>query len=745
MKAFYLSAALLAVIFLLTSSFSGLGSFHVGNTTAISDTIEIPRPKLLLKFTPPGPLQDLKISNSLYDTTITLYGANFEIRIEERGLINKKKANLEYESKILALVYGEVKADRLSDVTTFSTDAKSGLSRKPILFNGYNACLTLGEKHSPNEDAVFDFQLILPFYTFSGIGPLDMKAQLIQTLQSFHFGDIDPNLLKPSDKEPSPKMVEQFKQLMEASQQRVKEERRSGNIGTGDKEGTCSPYMYAQKAPPMVGGLSKSQQREWQVKRGGFIVLSATGKDYDELVYQCTPTGCTDSGSKHFQSLRSDLSYHWEILSGDGYFPEIGCLPAGKKTAEGENIIFAVPFVEKDQSVTTKIRLTVKDEGGLNPKDEDIRHDLSIKTARTIDFEHLKVSVHGGEYALSAATGKKPIPDAGDCKPSEMQKIPNEDLNQPPQIKLSTASGNNKDLVTGEFVQVRVEALEDKDDYTFKCIPTSCKSTAPLTEAFSDAVQYYWEISAGPGSLIGAKAGRSVVYQAPQRLTDGRAATVELAVYAQNPSDYARDPKSPVAKVTFTIHQGYVSTFELPTNYRPSFLDGENLVTLAVAVQGAALNDVGELEIKSLDHVCTMVDFEMAERSAESGFATNYEGQLAQPKDAPHPDLFFPNAQNKDNYELYGPKITVKEEDYYDLAVAKKRSIGKDSARVVIRTEDGAAWARIRVKTPNSWIRERSGINYIPQDENQDRIADWWAAQHNVTNIMQDDDPVPQK
>ncbi|MCB0854408.1 MAG: hypothetical protein KDD63_19435, partial [Bacteroidetes bacterium] len=393
---------------------------------AQSDPITIERSRMTIRFVPPGPLGDLEVTSFLGDTTVVFYGTNYEIRLEEKGRVFSKKANINYESRAIAAGCGEPRSYRQSDFVEWFTGVTGGTSSTPMKINGYNACLQLSEGvfGAKDEEPTFSFSVTVPFYSLSCTGPADQKEAFLETLRSFSFYGIDPELQVPSDKE-IPKGIieladrmifEPFEDIVDTDVVLSRDE----NINVEDiMNPMCKPNWIPNEASGINLGLTQTFQTT--IRRDGFLALSAQAEDIDMISLSCrTLPKCGEKGENWMRYLYSPTRISWKIINpmNEVSFVQVGYLPENQLTANGENVILRPPDILLPGEVKTiRIQLKAEDIGTRSYIDSDKEEliELVFKGEKNSQGEvDIQVEVKGKVFR--AVPIHQPAKETADCE-----------------------------------------------------------------------------------------------------------------------------------------------------------------------------------------------------------------------------------------------------------------------------------------------------------------------------------------
>ena len=730
----------------LTGLFLLLG-FLAGflNMPVQEDPVEIVRPRITVSFVPPGPIDDLEVSGFMFDTTVTFYGNDFTLTLQESGTVSSKKANINYESKVMAAACGEPRAYRQSDFVEWFTGVSGSTSSNPLTVNDFNACLLLsdGVYNAPDEEPEFSFTLMVPFYTFSGRGPVRMKDELVKTLRSFTFYDIDPVLLEPSDKEVPQDLIDVAKGLIQDPLDRIID---TDVVMTRDDEKnvedimnpTCRPNTVPSASPIINLGLVAKPSGI--IRRDGYVPLSAKAEDIDLLHLFCQTVADCGEGSTWMHGMYSPTEISWKILSEEGSLVQVGCLPEYAKSATGENVILRPPLIFKPfETKTVRIQLTAKDLGNDTPSDNWRTKEIAVtftgrKRPDNIEVD-LEVEVEGELFLPQR--NFEPDTDAAACLlQTEIKEI--ETLSTP-VIKLPSIPDASS-LVFGERLILEVEKQIDEDHLVHWC-SSICGESGPKTLVLHDDLLYQWQITKGNGYFevgdqqLKTVQAQSVVYRAPDE--EHYSDKVTISVKAMNRPGIFQDRESASGEITLDIFQPAIKVDELPANWLPEYM-GELPVATKLVVYKSLDSDT---PVKpAFSHVSTLFNYELTEISNYEGVCTNFED----PANPEHSklDLFFDLIPHRNWFiPLQSDPLDPSRMTYLK---SKEALTAKEDIKPVISLRDYGAHAQLKLRHVDQehWdvINE---IYPIPYDFKKNHIADHLIHSQmaaSTTETLKDDD-----
>jgi hypothetical protein len=399
-------------------------------------------------------------------------------------------------------------------------------------------------------------------------------------------------------------------------------------------EPICSIKPQPLVEPPMDGGLIQDfRVTNQKIKRDDFLPLGAEGKDYDQLEWECIPSeNCPDTKGKKRIPLTGRVKYEWEIIKGEGYFVQLGCLPNLKKDI-GEHVIFQPPYVslpdEKEPSKKqTEIRLKIIDDNPTQPIDKTVERRITITTERrkgsTENYYYM--TVDSDNYTLPS------IPEVqtenGSCKPVGPKWDNPNDLVKPGEQKPAVL--DNEKMVVGQWMRIFAVDQRDNDHVTVRCISDNC-SDSVFDKDYEDEVEWKWKIvKPGDGGYFikGFSRGnlkkqkeitaRYVIYEAPLELDEAeKYRDVEFEIEVNNPDGTQVKDKTPEKhKFTLRIYKAGIELARTPEDWLP---EKDNSVDLESKLKYHDGNDWQE----ALAHMCRIHFFELVDITREKGYCNN--------------------------------------------------------------------------------------------------------------------------
>ncbi|MEO1434624.1 MAG: hypothetical protein AAFV80_03755, partial [Bacteroidota bacterium] len=353
---------------------------------SFTEPFVIERPRLIIEFTPPGEIEDLDVQSIFFDTTVTFFGDGFKLTLQESNTVFSKRANINYESRVMKAVCGEAKSLRQADFAEMMTGATGSTSSNPIKVGEHNACLLLSEMSPPDEEATFSFTLMFPFYDFSGEGPLSKKKELLETLRSFRVYGIDPELTKPLDKEIPQKTIDALQALIHDPLDKIIDTNvlmtRDDEVNPDDiMNPACAPISMPTSKPIFSMGLVGEQNLT--IRRDGFIPIMAKAEHFKNLLLKCRGVSPCGEGETWISGYYAPVHLEWEITAGEASFVEVGCMPENIKKAKGESVILRPPMLMMGNATKgVTINLSAFDEDNTLIKSETITVSLTSKTLK---------------------------------------------------------------------------------------------------------------------------------------------------------------------------------------------------------------------------------------------------------------------------------------------------------------------------------------------------------------------------
>ena len=483
------------------------------------------------------------------------------------------------------------------------------------------------------------------------------------------------------------------------------------------KEVTCFLTPSEDAAPAMQGGCATNLPLTI-IDREDFAVLAAYGYDRDVLIWQCQPSiFCQETASKKYTELSSRVRWEWKILSGEGNFVEIGCLPELKET-KGKRIMFEPPYVAIDSTKKTVIRLITKDDNPSQPKDGDVYSYITITTKRfRADSNKNHLSIVPRNESKSAG-----LPDefSGTCVASGPIWKKTGELTKP-SIELPGAPDNDK-LAFNERVLLRASDRRDKDQIQVDCISALCESSKFLKD-YEDNVDYRWKIVSGGGKFLVGSDGREVIYQAP---TSGKEVKIQVEVF--NPGGQINDEVPPPGEITLKLFEPGIFLEQTNKAWRPKL---DTLLEVS-GMQKKRVEGTVPWELP-LAHMCCIPNFNLTKRSNEPGIALNWDDPSNRRRG--NPDLLFQEKENKADYELFLAPDSLKSS--FAMVYKKEKITGPEKATPEIFCEDWGAYGKLELKT-SYYIKAETDTDKnpgtVPLDLNDNQIADGFRLWDKKTN-----------
>jgi len=384
----------------------------------------------------------------------------------------------------------------------------------------------------------------------------------------------------------------------------------------------CNLLPEEKMEPAMDGGLNqKYKVTDKQVRRDDFIILGAEGEDADMLKWICHPNQpyCPDTRSEKTILLNSRVRFEWNILSGEGSFVKLGCLPARQLSDAGDVVIFQPPVVPLpvkavDTSLTTTVKLLIIDDNPTQPADATVERIITIITKRrksVPDFYSLTVN----SPAMKPLDKTLPPEVKGSCSATgpDWEALTGISPDHP-VIELPGVADNDK-MVLGQWLVLQTADTRDEDKVTINCISSSNCTTAPWRKVFQDAVTWQWTKNGG-GDFITDASRQYIIYQAPTDLPDGKDfVDIEFKVMVKNAGGKANDRNTAEAKKKIRVYRPGVRLSHPPTDWLPADSNYVDLTSELMYKDGVWK--------PALAHMCRIHYAELVSVSEEKGVCLN--------------------------------------------------------------------------------------------------------------------------
>src|SRR6266851_2237411 len=398
----------------------------------------------------------------------------------------------------------------------------------------------------------------------------------------------------------------------------------------------CQIKIDDNAEPKMDGGLTAFSKSLTEINRDDFIPLEAEGRDFDKVVWSCTPSdGCEETPSEREAPLTGRVKFSWEIIEGEGSFKKLGCLPDGDKEDEGEHVIFQPPYVPlpggTENKKLTKIRLLIIDDNPTQPKDDDVPRTVTIETTRNKAVpDKYFIKITSEAYTLPSPPAARET-KKGTCEASNPPDWKNDDDFVEPTIKLPSVKDGDK-MVVGEMMILEAADQRDKDEFNVKCKSQRCTPRADK-KLYEDDVEFNWRIVSGDGTgkILGSPKGRFIIYQAPMSMPESEdKRQVKIVCEVINPLAVRIDDKTkksePFAvqivdkpkrsEITFYAHNAGVKLDQVPGGWLPEDANDVTLTSSLKYKDGTEWKD-------ALAHQCRIHFFELRDVSTEPGVCLN--------------------------------------------------------------------------------------------------------------------------
>lgn len=396
-------------------------------------------------------------------------------------------------------------------------------------------------------------------------------------------------------------------------------------LDTVKVEKKCSFQYKESNSPAMAGGLADQTPRDIKIPRDEYLPLIASGRDFDKVTIECTPSYDCDNGQKKSTKdvlLAGKVRFEWEIQSGEGNFVKMGNLPQGVTSDVGNRVLFQPPYVALSETEpvnrkTTVIFLRVVDETGTGPLlDEHVYDRVTIITSRTrFNPDHYEIVVQNIRWQSPRIELQED--NNGVCKAEFAWDKPNDLVT--PVIKLPAVPDNGK-MVLGQRMILEAENQNETDELKMLCNANDCEDEGGKKEYYDD-IEWRWNIDADDGTkgkLIGGKEGRYVIYEAPDRMpsTTTNELTVSITVSVLNTGFQKND-------VTFTSRPINIKIFRpgVQIEYPPlAWIPEEGI---SVNLKSYLLYFEGGQWKSALEHMARIHFFELLDVSREKGLNMN--------------------------------------------------------------------------------------------------------------------------
>lgn len=463
-------------------------------------------------------------------------------------------------------------------------------------------------------------------------------------------------------------------------------------------------------------------QRNLNIRRDDFIVLGARARDMDSFNFICdAESDCPGGSQKGTIGLYSPVAITWKIKSGNASFVDVGCLPAGRKTAMGENVVLMPPpDLPAGASETIRIELKAVDAGDLNPTDSYQTQDVSVKVTRSASIEErYEVVITGAEWTPYRETLTE-TQGPGSCR-AAIEFLPGTDLEKAPEIVLPEIADAGS-LIHRERLILRAKHAPDKDKFALQCGHNSCGKDKKKEFEVVDEIVYEWQIESGGGHFeVGGEElqrceGSAVVYRAPNR--DADVSEVRISLKAKNRPGKLKDPDSPKREITLKVYQGAVVLNPLPPGWLPKA--GEDL-RIKANLAMLDRNDPTRLR-PAFSHISALVNFQLNGVTNYPGICTNYDD--ANDPEADRLDLYLSKSALAQAFRCYDWARTDGDRARY--AESRRLIKGRDTLFLPVSVRDYGGSANLELKHLNAAVYAYRGpeVYRIPEDNNENGIPD---------------------
>jgi hypothetical protein len=544
----------------------------------------------------------------------------------------------------------------------------------------------------------------------------------------------------------------------------------------------CSFNMEESFLPQMRGGLSEKTQKSSKIRRDEFVALIAEGKDYDKVIFTCTPSKDCDplqKQSKREVLLAGKVAFEWEIESGEGNFVKLGFLPKDVKNDVGDRVIFQPPYVplpktDQPNTKTTVIRLRIVDETGVGILHDQNEYDvitITTKRSKGTDEDYYQMNIQSLKWTPpSSATGPN---NQNKCEASSAW-VKDEDL-QKPSIRLPAVPDNRK-MVLGQWMILEAANQNETDELRMACKGTGCGDDGNKKK-YPDDIKWTWFIVGNDGkkgTFIGGNEGRYVIYAAPDKLPENtNKLTVSITSKVANTKKddgtavQFDDGEKTSDPVSFEIFKPGVRLEYPPLDWVPEHGNSVDLKSSLLHFEN------GEWK-EALAHMGRIHFFELLNVSREKGICMN-DPVLNKANDCrdlllnedDHTEVFTrsgdpspfscPNNKDRTNFYLHARSqkpqkeetVTVHSEDFgsygFLRSFANINKGGRDSIKGELPVYEPVPVPDNEVKHPKGRARIKYKDNRVtvPRDVDENHIPDGgWL----TTGSVRVEDPVdPQK
>lgn len=390
---------------------------------------------------------------------------------------------------------------------------------------------------------------------------------------------------------------------------------------TGTKACNISPKEKVE--PMMDGGFDQAYKlSDKQIRRDDYIILGAEGADNDMLTWSCEPLkpDCPDTRSEKTILLNSRVRFEWSILTGEGSFVKLGCLPELQKTDIGDVVIFKPPVLplpvkSNDTSATTTIKILIIDDNPSQPLDATVERTVTVITKRSKGTSENFYKMTVTSPKMGAVSKVVPPPVSGTCSTVG----PNWDAltpitPDPPVIELPGVADNDK-MVVGQWIVLQTADERDMDKLTINCTSAANCTTAPWNKDYEDGIIWQWT-KTGDGQILTSKDKQFIIYEAPMEIPKGKDfVDVEIKVTAKNTGGKANESTKTEGKIKIRVYRAGVKLSHPSLDWLPA--DSNDL-----ELTSELMYKDGEWKT-ALAHMCRIHFFELMNVSREKGVCMN--------------------------------------------------------------------------------------------------------------------------
>ncbi|MEO6732633.1 MAG: hypothetical protein ABIN01_15540 [Ferruginibacter sp.] len=459
-------------------------------------------------------------------------------------------------------------------------------------------------------------------------------------------------------------------------------------------EKQCNFKYTESNLPMMAGGLSDVIKKKEKVRRDEFIYLIGSGRDYDKVTIECTPSyECDSSQKKSSQDvlLAGKVKYEWEIQSGEGSFVKLGSLPDNGTTADGERVIFKPPYVawpdnNQSNTKTTVIFLRISDENGTGALlDENVydRITITTKRSRNQDPDHYDIEIQSIPWKPIKLDLKED--NNGVCKARYSWDKDN-DLKEP-TIKLPAVPDNDK-MVLGQWMILEANNQNETDELKMVCESTDCTDDGGKKEYY-DNIIWEWFLDKDDGSLgkfVGGNTGRFVIYAAPDSMPNRQTneLTINVVVSVSNENVQELDQYKISKPITFKVFKPGVKLEYPPLNWLPTEGNSVSLKSSLAYFQNNTWQP-------ALAHMARIHFFELLDVSTEKGIAMN----SPVPNDADQcRDLLLKQEGHTEVFNRNNPQMPNCKTDGYFVHARTQKPLKETT--VTVNSEDYGSYGFLR-------------------------------------------------